>query len=57
MWRLRLIQLMTHEGPETDCAVDPAKAEGFAVNYDELEGDLYVAMDRLDEARSAYQMP
>lgn len=58
--RLRLIQLMLatgqyEEGLKLIAAVDPAKAEGFAVNYDELEGDLYVAMDRLDEARNAYQ--
>jgi predicted negative regulator of RcsB-dependent stress response len=35
--------------------VDPASSKGFAASYDELEGDLYVAMDRLDEARTAYQ--
>jgi predicted negative regulator of RcsB-dependent stress response len=35
--------------------VDPAKSEGFSASYDELEGDIYVAMNRLDEARNAYQ--
>jgi predicted negative regulator of RcsB-dependent stress response len=35
--------------------VDPAVKAGFAASYDELAGDLYVAMDRLDEARTAYQ--
>ncbi|MGY6277309.1 YfgM family protein [Methylomonas sp. MgM2] len=58
--RLRLIQLMLatgqyEEGLKLIAAVDPAKLEGFAASYDELEGDLYLAMDRLDEARNAYQ--
>lgn len=58
--RLRLIQLMLatgqyEEGLKLIAAVDPASAEGFAASYDELEGDLYVAMERLDEARTAYQ--
>ncbi|QPK63166.1 tetratricopeptide repeat protein [Methylomonas sp. LL1] len=58
--RLRLIQLMLASGQyepglKLIAEVDPASAEGFAASYDELEGDLYVAMDRLDEARNAYQ--
>lgn len=58
--RLRLVQLMLatgqHEqGLKLIADVDPAKADGYSANYDELEGDLYVAMDRLDEARQAYQ--
>jgi predicted negative regulator of RcsB-dependent stress response len=58
--RLRLIQLMLATGKYEDglkliSEVDPSKAEGFAASYDEMEGDLYVAMDRLDEARTAYQ--
>jgi len=35
--------------------VDPATSSSFSGNYDELVGDLYVALDRLDEARSSYQ--
>lgn len=35
--------------------VDPATSGGFSGNYDELVGDLYVALDRLDLARSSYQ--
>ena len=35
--------------------VDPATSAGFSGNYDELVGDLYVALDRLDLARSSYQ--
>lgn len=58
--RLRLIQLMLatkqyEQGLQLIAEVDPATMEGFAASYDELQGDLYVAMDRLDEARSAYQ--
>lgn len=58
--RLRLIQLFLATGQYEDglkliAAVDPAKSEGFAAAYSELEGDLYVALDRLDEARVAYQ--
>ena len=58
--RLRLIQLLLdsaeyEQGLKLIAEVDPAKVEGFEASYDELEGDLYVAMDRLDEARNAYQ--
>ncbi len=58
--RLRLIQLMLataqyEQGLQLISEVDPAKSEGFAASYDELQGDLYVALDRLDEARNAYQ--
>ncbi|MGR8930391.1 MAG: YfgM family protein [Gammaproteobacteria bacterium] len=58
--RLRLVQLMLatgqyEEGLKLIADTDPAKSEGFSAAYDELEGDLYVAMDRLDEARNAYQ--
>ena len=35
--------------------VDPATSASFSGNYDELVGDLYVALDRLDQARSSYQ--
>nr|WP_305891431.1 tetratricopeptide repeat protein [Methylomonas sp. SURF-1] len=58
--RLRLIQLMLatgqyEQGLQLIAEVDSAKAEGFSASYDELQGDLYVALDRIDEARSAYQ--
>jgi predicted negative regulator of RcsB-dependent stress response len=58
--RLRLIQLLLanaeyEQGLKLIAEVDPSKIEGFAASYDELEGDIYVAMDRLDEARNAYQ--
>lgn len=35
--------------------VDPASAAAFSNNYDELVGDLYVALGRLDQARTSYQ--
>jgi predicted negative regulator of RcsB-dependent stress response len=35
--------------------VDPATSSSFSGNYDELVGDLYVALDRLDQARTSYQ--
>lgn len=58
--RLRLAQLYLatnqyEEGLKLIAEVDTDKAQGFAASYAELEGDLYVAMDRLDEARAAYQ--
>lgn len=58
--RLRLVQLMLatgqyEQGLKLIAEVDPAKADGYSANYDELEGDLFVALDRLDEARQAYQ--
>ncbi|MGR8934993.1 MAG: YfgM family protein [Gammaproteobacteria bacterium] len=58
--RLRLIQLMLasgeyEQGLQLIAAVDPASMQGFSANYDELSGDLYVALNRLDEARTAYQ--
>ena len=36
-------------------SVDPSTSNSFSGNYDELVGDLYVALDRLDQARSSYQ--
>lgn len=58
--RLRLIQLLLatkdyEQGLKLISEVDPATQEGFAASYDELQGDLYLALDRTDEARSAYQ--
>jgi predicted negative regulator of RcsB-dependent stress response len=58
--RLRLLQLMLangeyEQGLQLIAAVDPASAQGFSAAYDELSGDLYAALKRLDEARTAYQ--
>ncbi len=58
--RLRLIKLMLATGQYEDglriiAEADQTTIEGFSANYDELTGDLYVALDRLGEARTAYQ--
>ena len=58
--RIRLVRLMLasgeyEQGLQLINEIDPATKSGFSASYDELSGDLYVAMDRLDEARTAYQ--
>lgn len=58
--RIRLVRLMLatgqyEQGLQVINQVDPASSSGFSANYDELLGDLYVALDRLDEARTSYQ--
>jgi predicted negative regulator of RcsB-dependent stress response len=35
--------------------IDPAKSASFSAHYDELVGDIYVALDRPDQARTSYQ--
>ena len=58
--KIRLVKLMLasgeyEQGLQVINDVDQAEAAKFYDNYDELVGDLYVALDRLDEARTAYQ--
>ncbi len=58
--KIRLVKLMLangeyEEGLKIVNSVDQSAASKFSDNYDELVGDLYVALDRLDEARTAYQ--
>lgn len=58
--RIRLVKLMLasgeyEQGLQVINEVDQAAAAKFADNYDEIVGDLYVALDRLDEARTSYQ--
>jgi len=58
--RIRLIKIMYAEdnyqqGLQLIAEADPSSIEGFSMIYDELKGDLYVALDRLGEARTAYQ--
>jgi predicted negative regulator of RcsB-dependent stress response len=58
--RVRLVRLMLstgeyEQGLQVINKVDPASSSGFTAIYDELLGDLYVAMDRRDEARTSYQ--
>lgn len=58
--RLRLLQLMVSQG-ENDAALDliskinVAKSGSFEAAYEELKGDIYVALNRESEARVAYQ--
>lgn len=58
--RIRQVRLMLasgqyEQGLQLINDVDPATSSSFSGNYDELVGDLYVALDRLDQARSSYQ--
>ncbi|WP_394754796.1 YfgM family protein [Crenothrix sp.] len=58
--KLRLVRLMLatkeyEQGLQLINSIDPAAESSFSGNYDELTGDLYVALNRVDEARTAYQ--
>jgi predicted negative regulator of RcsB-dependent stress response len=58
--KIRQVRLMLasgefEQGLQLVNGVDPATSSSFSGNYDELVGDLYVALERLDLARSAYQ--
>lgn len=58
--KIRLVRLMMsngefEQGLQLINDIDPAKISNFSGNYDELVGDLYVALDRLDQARTSYQ--
>jgi predicted negative regulator of RcsB-dependent stress response len=58
--KIRLVRLMLdtgeyEQGLQLINEVDANAALSYSANYDELVGDLYVALDRLDEARTSYQ--
>jgi len=58
--RIRLVRLMLatgeyEQGLQLINEVDAKATASYSANYDELVGDLYVALDRLDEARTSYQ--
>ncbi len=58
--KIRLVRLMLasgeyEQGLQLINDVDPVTSSSFSGNYDELVGDLYVALDRFDQARTAYQ--
>jgi len=53
--RLMLASGEYEQGLQLINDVDPATSSSFSGNYDELVGDLYVALDRLDQARTSYQ--
>jgi predicted negative regulator of RcsB-dependent stress response len=57
---IRLVRLMLatgeyQEGLKVINDVDAKAESGFSGSYDELTGDLYIALNRPDEARSSYQ--
>jgi predicted negative regulator of RcsB-dependent stress response len=57
--RLIRLQLATGEyeqGLQTIAEIDSADANKFSANYEELKGDLYLALGRPAEARTAYQL-
>lgn len=58
--RIRLVRLMLatgeyEQGLKVVNEVDARAESGFSGSYDELTGDLYLALNRIDEARSSYQ--
>ncbi len=58
--RIRLVRLMLstaeyEAGLQLISEVNLANSSSFDAIYDELTGDLYVALDRLGEARTAYE--
>ncbi len=58
--RIRLIRLMLatgeyEQGLQLVAGTNVSNSESFSGTYDELTGDLYVALDRLGEARTSYQ--
>lgn len=58
--KIRLVRLMLanrdyEQGLKLINEVDPASNAKFEGNYDELVGDLYVALGRFDQARTAYK--
>ena len=58
--RTRLIRVLLalqeyEQGLEIIADVDQSSLGGFEAIYEELKGDLYVAMGRVGEARTAYQ--
>jgi predicted negative regulator of RcsB-dependent stress response len=58
--KIRLVRLLLatgeyEQGLQIINEVDAKAAASYSANYDELVGDLYVALDRLDEARTSYQ--
>lgn len=58
--KLRLLSLMLalgeyEQGLKLVAQTDAAAMQGYASAYEELKGDLYVALNRTDEARTSYQ--
>ncbi|MCX7088329.1 MAG: tetratricopeptide repeat protein [Methylococcales bacterium] len=58
--KIRLINLMLatgeyEQGLKRISETDASSMQGFSSNYEELKGDLYVALNRIEEARTAYE--
>ncbi len=58
--KIRLVRLLMankeyEQGLKLINDIDPATSASFSGQYDELVGDLYVALDRIDQARTSYQ--
>lgn len=58
--RTRLIRLALANGEyehglQLIAEAEPSGSQGFTAIYDELKGDLYVALERYGEARTAYE--
>lgn len=58
--KIRLVRLMMahkeyEQALELINKIDAASSASFSSIYDELTGDLYVALNRLDQARTSYQ--
>jgi len=58
--RIRLVRLLLatkeyEKGLQVIAEADASTSDGFSGIYDELTGDLYVALGRLAEARTAYK--
>lgn len=54
--RVLLAQKEYEQGLQMIADVDQSSLGGFAGIYEELKGDLYVAMGQIGEARTAYQL-
>jgi predicted negative regulator of RcsB-dependent stress response len=57
---IRLVRLMManreyEQGIELINKINPTSSANYSSIYDELVGDLYVALNRLDQARTSYQ--
>lgn len=58
--KIRIVRIMLankeyQQGLQLINEIDPATSSSFSGSYDELVGDLYVALDRQGEARTSYQ--
>ena len=58
--KIRLVRILLakkeyEQGLKLINEIDPATSASFSGEYDELIGDLYVGLDRLDQARTSYQ--